>query len=645
MNGLSIRRLGCLSKKTLGAKIRGAKKICALLSLCLLASCGDRQLYLVSITSAVVSGELLLNHSSYGGSDSELEQGAVSLVADTAGGEEASLGVLGDDGYRVALLSDNYRPVYHYRQASTTPSPSPEPPLQQSAFALATDDVVIVTPPDRVSGLPKNPEALLPTAVATADRSTWDVNVPAVALQMRVQLDGESFPSSATEYGEIYLRPKGSQALISLGNTNTALRPVDVIPGIYDVVYQFGMGLVVPRNSQHVLETIDLRDATVGSIRVEQLNVQTTTIRAIFSLNGEDFPNSAYDYGLLSLRNGLDEVPLGRSYERVGGARVILGDYDAHYSAREVGDLTPANPDAIVVRDIVIDDKTQVLDINVAAVSIYGNFLLDGNAAPASAYEYGRVSLRDVDTGASLPLGDTYSQTFGAVRVVPGKYQFAYEFREGGALMPVNDYLILPEVLTVRETPPGNGIALGERLDCDIPVVTIAVALTLNGEDFPNSAYDYADIELRRVGSTEDLPLGETFDANLSINVVPGAYDFFYRMRESNGRVPVNTHHRFLANFPIDHSVTLEHDFLTRSIQLLPTLNGEAFPNSAYAYADIAIGGYADERIPTNETFAIGHIVNVIAGEYSVYYSAKETGDGSQIPVNRNAKVAAITVE
>ena len=625
-----------------------------LLALLLLASCHERKIYSLALTSTVVSGELLLNSAPYYGGGNpgvNLERGALALAAEALGGDDIDIGALGEGDYQLALLDGSYRSVYRYQQASVLPLPSPVPPtetLAKNDFKPdSVDDFVIVEPvEDAPSELPQNPESILPAVVDTSESSTWDVNVPATTLALQLQLNGADFPSDADEMAQIYLQPENSNMLILLGCTNGPLRRVALTPGRYNVIYQFKSGLRIPKNSHHLLHSIKLENATVANIRYEQVNVQSADIQARFTLDGGDFPNSAYDYGRLFLQNGIDQVPLGKSYEQVTSVSVITGDYSAHYSAREVGSLTPANPDSVISDKIEIDRKTDIVELNVATVSLYGNFLLNGEVPPNSAYEYGRVRLNNPDTGASLLLGNTFAQVYGPLRVIPGNYRCEYELREGGGVVPENQHLILPEVLTVREAPPSvENNPRRQKLDCDIPVVTVTVVLTLNGEPFPNSAYDYADIVMRRVGSDDDIKLGSTFEGDLSAHIVSGDYDFFYRVRESTGQLPLNTRYRFIANKSISQSVTIEHDFETRLIQLLPTLNGRSFPASAYRYAEIAVGSQPEERIFTNDTNVFGKAVSVITGDYSVYYTAKEIGDDFIIPVNKDAKVAEILVE
>ena len=613
------------------AKLAAAKWL-ALLMIWPLTACNKNQIHTVDITSTVMGGELLLNSSPYsgnGGSPVNLERGALLLAAESIGGDDIALGALGDADYQLNLVDDNYRPVYRYEQASVLPQASTE----------MTPALVISTPTSS-SGLPVNPNTSLPDLLDTANPAAGNVNVPAVGLALQIQLNNQDFPTDASEVAGIYLKLENDTHLIYLGNTNGSLATVTLIPGRYDVIYQYFSGTRVPRNEHHVLETINLTNATVGSIRTEQLNVEAVDIRARFSLDGSDFPISAYDYGLLSLRNGEDQVQLGESFTQFSSARVIQGDYSAHYSAREIGSQTPANPDALFQDGIVIDNTTTTLNLNVPTTTIYGSFLINGTAPPASAYEYGRIHLRDMNTDASLLLGDTFAQIFEQIRVVPGAYQCEYTFREGGDVVPVNSHLILPEVLAVRESGP----TAVQRIDCNIPVARITAELTLNGEPFPNSAYDFADILMRRVDNGDEIDMGETFSSALSANVIAGDYDLVYRVQEANGSVPINSDYRFITAYNVINAATLSHDFVTRSIQLVPTLNGSSFPESAYRYAEISIGSQPGERIQTNLTYEPAQAVKVITGEYAVYYSAMEVDDGLEIPVNKNAKVATINV-
>src|ERR1041385_4690462 len=74
------------------------------------------------------------------------------------------------------------------------------------------------------------------------------LDVPSVLITPEFRLNGAAFPFDNTRYARIYLaNADGYQVL--LGATYAALpQPVRVIPGVYDVVYEYVTGSGIPLN-------------------------------------------------------------------------------------------------------------------------------------------------------------------------------------------------------------------------------------------------------------------------------------------------------------------------------------------------------------------------------------------------------------
>lgn len=559
----------------------------------------------LDVRSSLFSGRLLLNGQAFGaGGTSSF---AVNLQRAGDAEDDLYLGAYLQPGYTVPLVAGTYRPQFFHQ------------------FGPAS---------------PQNYAAPLRPLIDARQPRLADIDVPGVTLTADFKLDGQAFPLQAAEVAEFYLVPDRPGERILLGRSNTPGAQAVVLPGRYDVVYEYRSGEHLPTNEHAVVA----RGLRLTSSRHLSIAVRSTVAETRVTLNGEPFPVDAYDHGRIVLVNpsDRDQVVIGETFGTLLPARrVIVGRYDVHYRSREPGAVTPVNPDAMVAQGISLTARQRRVDVDVRAITIAGSYLINGEVPPNSAYQYARIGLRLQGTADPLRLGDTYAQTFGPLNIVAGTYEGVYAHREGESLPMNTDAVFLPELLLQQ-----NGSQV-----LDIPAVLLTLDLRLNGAAFPNSAYNYARITVVRQqaeGTAADpIVLGDTFAGPLQITLLPGRYSFVYSMREANGLVPENRHAVFLKDVDVSGPTTIVHDLRARPVRVGVTLDGTAFPDAAQGSAEILVGQTREDRVMLGLTSDPGTPATrlLLHGRYTAYYALRDAGNASLMPVNRDAVIGRFVVD
>lgn len=565
------------------------------------------QTFEIDIRSSLVSGRMLLNGGAYGaGGAGGASSYALNLVRTDDADDTLFLGYFYDTRFSLPVVAGTYRAAYH------------------DQFGDA---------------VPQNYRQLLRGPVNARRDVVRDIDVPAVEVSANFRHNGQPFPQQASETVHFFLVPTVPGERIYLGTSNLPNPPVRVLPGLYDVVYEYHGGSAIPVNQHAVVA----RQVRLTSSRSLTVNVRSSVIQARLTLNGEPFPNSAYDYGRIALVNAQDKdtIELGDTFSAVLQQRVIHGRYDVHYRNREPGGLTPVNPDAVIAQDILLSPRNRSISVDVPRITAAGVFQIDGRAAPNSAYDYARIGLRLAGTDQILPVGDTYEQGFGPMPLIPGTYEAIYTHREGEQL-PVN---VETAFIPTLDMPSDGTYTL------DIPTVEVALDLRLNGAPFPNSAYDYGRIYAVRQGvegaAADPILLGETFEGVLRATLLAGRYDFVYAGRESTGLTPANRHAVFLHDVELTERTTLTHNFEARPVGLAATLNGAPFPGASAGSAELFVGLDREDRVSMGVISPRTEPVSrtLLHGAYTVYYAVRERGDLSVVPVNDDAVVGGFVLD
>ena len=469
----------------------------------------------------------------------------------------------------------------------------------------------------------------------TTTSGNVDIDIPMVALSATFWLNGELFPDSIYENGEITLRVPNTGERIRLGETrgdSGTLEPVAVLPGEYDVYYtRVRGGGFAPAN----------KDAAVGHIIVpnEQafevdIEVTAVDVTGTFLLNGEMAPDSIYENGDVYLRDPItgDEVDLGESRDQTFDFRVVPGRYDVHYRNLQSNNLAPSNANTRVGEIVVSSDGINEFEIAIDRTELTGTITIDGAAPPTSIYENGRISLRDFETHDEIILGETreggYSQN-----VAPGQYEVVYQLLLGGAFVPVNSSATLQTVTVGGES---------QALDINIPTAIVAGSITVGGNPAPTDPTNDGFIVLRRPDTGDAVVLGSTREGAYSQLVVRDEYEVYYRQETSSGQVPINTNAR-LQGIVVDGPANYDIDVPMVNVSADVTLNGQVPPDSSYDDGLL----YLRDR-GTGDTVLLGSTRvedidrPVVPGAYDLVYAVEAAGP--TVPINADAELDNVDV-
>lgn len=549
---------------------------------CALYSPSSVETLRIDVPSVTIKGDFLLNGSLFPGS---IYQSGMIYLRDSDGTNYTELGSTAYGSYTLAVVPGTYDIIYTHQHGA-------EVPLNKNAVVTA--------------GVTINADQVL------------DVNVASVSVRPRFTLNGEAFPTSIYESAEFYLQDSSGGEPIPLGDSYRANDPVVVMPGTYNVIYSHEHGSLVPQNRNAIVAP----EVTIDQEQVLAIDVTTVSLRSSYALNGDPFPSSIYDRATFYLGNlaSDDIVMLGHSYDHYNSTIVIPGVYDVIYT-HELGTQIPLNPNTVIISEVSIY-SSQALAIDVSAVSVTGEFSLNGESFPASIYESAEFYLQDSETNGLILLGKS-SSTATPVLVIEGTYDVVYRHFNGNDV-PQNKQATIQRDVVVNED--------GQILAVDVSAVNITGQFSLDGDAFSSSIYESADFFLRPTDGEEMILLGSSHLQGTPVSIVAGTYDVIYVHRNGSD-VPQNKSKEIVSAMPLKNTQFLKVDVSTVSVRAVFSLNDEPFPASIYESADFYLADPA-----SGDVIFLGssyeeqpEAVSVIVGTYDVVYQIKY---GEQLPQN-----------
>ncbi len=295
--------------------------------------------------------------------------------------------------------------------------------------------------------LPRNPRFVLRTGEpVTIDGPSYAPTEIAVDLETRratgtVTLDGSPPPSSADEWGRLYLVDPSTGTKIPIGATNAAGGAFDsraVLPGDYVLYYEkvaSAMGLV-PANTWAPIRGVGLLWPSGDELAID---LETGRLRVDLAIGGQ--PVASPDDGVAEIwavRPGGDEVFIGRTDDPPMEATLLTGTYTLEYRVVDPGTKLPHDErvEVEIVDVLPGGPQTVVLDVTPGVFS--GSVYLDGDPAPADPAESGAIWLERVGgTGRTVERstaeGDLVFRVLGG-----GSFDVFYRNVAGGQVMPAN---------------------------------------------------------------------------------------------------------------------------------------------------------------------------------------------------------------
>lgn len=279
------------------------------------------------------------------------------------------LGQTREGSYEVAVISGEYEVVYRR--------------------LLGGDEV------------PVNTAAVLGSVFVSDAVQSHDIDILTAVVTGTITVGGAAPPSDPANDGLIVLRNSQTGDEARLGSTRDGAYSRRVVQSEYDVHYrQETSSGGVPVNTNALLQTIDVQGGANFPV-----DVPMVTVSASVTLNGQVPPDSAYDDGLLYLRNPQtgDSVLLGNTRLAALQRPVVPATYDLVYVVEAAGPTVPVNAQAHLATVDVGTTPNLMVDIPVTTLT--GTVTVAGETPSPSSYDRAELFVHDVLTNDDVPLG------------------------------------------------------------------------------------------------------------------------------------------------------------------------------------------------------------------------------------------------
>ncbi len=495
------------------------------------------------------------------------------------------------------------------------------------------------------NGVPQNVDTQVQVnEVVNSDRDMF-IDVRAWEITPSFTQNASAFPPNEYDTGMFYLQPDAGGERIFIGRSHMALpAPVQVMQGTYDVIYSLETGGEFVPNNQGAVVMAGVSITVAGALAVDVASVR---FQFDATLDLAAFPTDQNHKALFFLRNVStgDRVELGASFELPVTLSVVEGTYDIVYQHVR-GDALPVNTDAVVASNIIIDDTSLSVTIDIDSVVITPSFSLDGSVFPQDEYNDANFYLRAVNNNNDVMFLGASETAATAVRVISsdmdtdpgvselllGTYDVLYR-HESGEDVPQN----------INAIVPGRGnIALNSDQTLMVPVTSVNITgrFTLNGNSFPGDINNSVQFLLRDSSNDSDEFLfGFSDISNEAVKLIPGTYhvvmDHLY-----GSAVPQNKMHEVDFNNVFSEDQTLNVNVPAVRVNPGFTLDGQAFPASVYQSATFYLYDFRTEtRIFLGRSYKKNTPVMVIKENHEIIY---EHMNGDQVPQNTNNNLGAV---
>jgi hypothetical protein len=446
------------------------------------------------------------------------------------------------------------------------------------------------------------------------------IDIPTVELSGNFSFDGAA-AAGLDELGNVWLRHATSGDEVFLGRSDGGSYAVTVIPGDYEIHFEWRSGTaVVPRNQRGLVGTVTVG----GGAQVHDIDVQTIEVAGSFAFDGVPAPTSADErasFFLHDARTG-EEFPIGVSDGGGYAVRVIPGVYDLVLSSPG-GAVAPGNAHARLRQLDTGDAESYAIDV--ATSRITGAITIDDGPAPTDPADDGRLTLRGATPGDEVALGSTTGGAFDVV-VVAGTYAVHYAQDTSNGTVPLNTNARIADVDATVDTV----------VDVDIPTAFVSGVITIGAGAPPDSDYDDGWVYLRNAATGDTVLLASTRMGQFAAPVVPGTYEVTYAVETAGGEVPISAEPIRLFDIDVDGDTSFDVDVPVRSLR--GAIGSAAQSGDRGALFLRATTG--NERSLLGDTATAFYDQRVVPGRYVLAYGF-ESGGGA-LPRNSDAALACI---
>jgi hypothetical protein len=468
------------------------------------------------------------------------------------------------------------------------------------------------------------------------DDGVLDLDLRAVHVSGSLFVNGAPLPDEPLARGSInFIDEKhgtvATYALSTSGSTYVLTLP----PGTYDVYFGGNPSLcdggtpVVPCGSGTLRQALELT-----ADGVLDLDIPAVTVTGSVTLGGTELPAASAARGMLGfVGEGLSATSpsLADSGPATYSLRLLPGEYAVSFLGNSaLCDDAPTSPvpcNAGVILEGANLVADGVLNVELDAVTISGSVTLEGGAMPDEDAARGFLSFVS-SAGLAVATGDfgqsgpvTYEIT-----LLAGSYDVrlarssAYCKDAETHPIPCNGGLLMSDVSLTA-----SGV-----LDVDLPVVTVAGTVTLNGTEFPPAIGDRG----RLVFVTEETDvamtpaLGTSGPATYDIAIFPGTYDIQYLQGTactgtSAPGVPCMSGY-LLQDVPLEANGVRDVDVEVIRVTGNVTLNGATLPDEAtsrgHVVFTLADGGLLE--LPLGTGGALSYEASLLPGTYAIGFVA-----------------------
>jgi len=408
-----------------------------------------------------------------------------------------------------------------------------------------------------------------------------------------------------------------------------------------------GMAQTVPRNKRAKIATAVHIDAAMTL----PIDLNVIKVDRTFKVNGSFVPDStANGYGALYLRTPTgDEVSWGQTYSSTAPAAIIAGTYDVYYELTTAGtgaggaNLVPRNKRARIATAASLT-TAMTMDLAVSSVKVDRVFTVNGmQVTNSTANGYGTLYIRN-GAGDEISWGQTYSTT-APTAILPGNYDIYYEMTTAGSgtggvvVVPRNTRARIATNMALNSTTP---VAL------DVTAVRADRLFKVNGATVTDTTVNgYGQLYLRANG--DEIAWGGTYTTS-AVQIIAGTYDVYYELTTAGSGagaatvVPRNKRAKIMSAVSITTATPLDLNVTAVKADRQFKVNGTMLTDTTVnGYGALYIRNAAGDEVAWGQTYTASAPVQIISGNYDVYYEVTTNGSGvggaPLVPRNKRARI------
>ncbi|MGI9270603.1 MAG: hypothetical protein ACR2QT_02415 [Woeseiaceae bacterium] len=295
------------------------------------------------------------------------------------------------------------------------------------------------------STVPINKAAIVRSGLDCGGGCVASADVQSAALDIVATLNGQPFPASQYQDGNLELFDANTGSYSLLGSTRNPLTGLMVVQGTYDILYSHEDGEAVPQN---IRGTVAAGYIIAGGQQLD-LDVVGYLLSGSITLDSVAFPQSQYNTAdfLLSGTASTEEIFLFASHSQDEPAMVLPGTYDVIYSCHNCIEI-PFNSYAPVMSAFEVN-ADGVIATNLMSARIEASATLNGGAFDASIYQSGLI-WGGIGEQDAVELTRTNVATADII-LLSGDYNFYYQHQNGDQV-PANTWALVDQQAIVA--PP-----------------------------------------------------------------------------------------------------------------------------------------------------------------------------------------------